>query len=184
MIEFHFSDGTWAAGRTKISLPRGVSFSPALPRPRGWKRARARQCASAYMRAYALRQRGRVGWPVVREISSAGFGGRALGRLRAAVPAHTRSDSKRLTASRFPPHPPPPLANPAHPKHYPERAPASPAADDVSTWVPARLACFRRRSDDFALSPLSLHRTTLFFFRRPTLPPPTIYPPDCRGRIP
>lgn len=85
-----------------------------------------------------------------------------MGRLRAAPRTHSPTP-KRLTASRpaLPaihrsPPPLPPVAYHAHPKHTPERAPASPAADDVSTWVPARLACFRRRSDDFAALGLSL----------------------------
>jgi len=119
-----------------------------------------------------------------------------LGRLRAAALARARSrartharvrsrtahpGSKRLTASRSCPRSPSPLgslAYPPHGEHTPERAPPSPAADDVSTWVPARLACFRRRSDDFALSLLlsaSYHPLLL----SPRLSPPTNYPPGA-----
>lgn len=42
------------------------------------------------------------------------------------------------------------LPSPFHsPKIRAERAPAIPAADDVSAWLPASLACFRRYLDDF-----------------------------------
>lgn len=52
------------------------------------------------------------------------------------------------------------------PKIQAERAPAIPAADDVSTWVPARFACFRRYLDDF-----DFQLVPPLFFRALPLPP-------------
>lgn len=60
------------------------------------------------------------------------------------------------------------------PKIQAERAPAIPAADDVSAWVPARFACFRRYLDDFDFQPVPPFSSAFFPFLLllPRIPPP------------
>lgn len=60
------------------------------------------------------------------------------------------------------------------PKIQAERAPAIPAADDVSAWVPARFACFRRYLDDFDFQPVPPLSSAFFPFLLllPRIPPP------------
>lgn len=69
------------------------------------------------------------------------------------------------------------LPSPFHsPKIRAERAPAIPAADDVSAWLPASLACFRRYLDDFdfqLVPPLSSALSPILLL----LPPRTVSAP-------